>query len=95
MPYFRKKPVVIEAVQFTGPDSYLEILDWMKTSGNAHALLAGETASSTPRMLVHTLEGTMAADPGDWIIRGVKGEFYPCKPDIFEATYEPAEVSVG
>lgn len=41
-----------------------------------------------------TLEGTMRADPGDWIITGVKGERYPCKPDIFEATYEPAEDSV-
>ena len=41
-------------------------------------------------LLIKTPEGTMRADPGDWIIRGVKGEIYPCKPDIFEATYEPA-----
>jgi hypothetical protein len=46
-------------------------------------------------MLIRTLEGEMRADPGDWIIRGVQGEFYPCKPDIFEATYEPAEPAPG
>ena len=40
---------------------------------------------------IHTLEGVMRADPGDWIIKGIKGEFYPCKPDIFAATYEPVE----
>lgn len=44
-------------------------------------------------MLIDTLEGVMRADPGDWIIRGVKGELYPCKPDIFAATYDPADPS--
>ena len=44
---------------------------------------------------IDTLEGRMRADPGDWIIQGVKGEFYPCKPDIFEATYEPFFKSIG
>lgn len=88
MPRFQKKPVEVEAVQFTGLDSYLYIVDWMKASGDTNAL-AGEVQYRTPIMLVQTLEGTMAANPGDWIIRGVKGEFYPCKPDIFEATYEP------
>jgi hypothetical protein len=92
MPHFRKKPVVIEAVQFTGLDSYLVICEWMKASGDTHAL-ANEVLFTTPIMLLRTLEGTMAADPGDWIIRGVKGEFYPCKPDIFEATYEPVQVT--
>jgi hypothetical protein len=92
-PMFRKKPVVIEAMQFTGLDSYLEIAAWMKASGDTSAL-AGEVEYRTPIMLVHTLEGTVAANPGDYIIRGVKGEFYPCKPDIFEATYEPAEAVV-
>ncbi|WP_433078928.1 hypothetical protein ACQP1P_38730 [Dactylosporangium sp. CA-052675] len=86
---FRKKPVVIEAVQFTGLDSYLSIVEWMKSVGDTHAL-ANEVRFSTPIMLLQTLEGTMAANPGDWIIRGVQGEFYPCKPDIFDATYEAA-----
>lgn len=80
--------MVIEAKQFAGLDSYLEIVEWMKDCGDTHAL-AGEIRYSTPIMLLLTLEGTMAANPGDWIIRGVKGEFYPCKPDIFDVTYEP------
>ena len=87
---FRKKPVVIEAMQFTDLDSYLKIFEWMKACGDTHAL-AKEVRYSTPIMLLQTLEGTMAANPGDWIIRGVKGEFYPCKPDIFESTYERVE----
>lgn len=86
---YRKKPVVIEAAQFNGLDDYLGIVQWMKDSGDTHAL-ADEVEYRTPIMLVHTLEGTMAASPGDWIIRGVQGEFYPCKPDIFAATYEEA-----
>jgi len=86
---FRKKPVVIEAMQFTGLDSYLAIFDWMKASGST---VADEVRYETPLMLIPTLEGLMAASPGDWVIKGVQGEFYPCKPDVFEATYEPADV---
>lgn len=82
---FRKKPVVIEALQFQDIDSYLNIVEWAKKSGNTRA---DEFRYTTPIMLIPTLEGTMSASPGDWIIKGVKGEFYPCKPDIFEATYE-------
>lgn len=89
---FRKKPVVIEAVQFNCMEDYLKIVDWMKACGDTSAL-AGEVRYSTPLMLFQTLEGTMAANPGDWIIRGVQGEFYPCKPDIFSATYEPVEAT--
>ena len=47
-----------------------------------------------PQLLIHTLEGVMRANFGDWIIRGVKGEFYPCKPEIFEATYEPVSCAL-
>lgn len=90
MQQYRKRPVVIEAAQFTGLDSYLEIVGWMKGCGDTHAL-ADEVRYSTPLMLLQTLEGTMAANPGDWIIRGVQGEFYPCKPSIFDATYERVE----
>lgn len=85
---YRKKPVEIEAMQFNGLTDYMDIVQWMKDSGDTHAL-ANEVRYSTPIMLIQTLEGTMAANPGDWVIRGVKGDFYPCKPDIFEATYEP------
>src|SRR5712692_10307361 len=83
MAKFRKKPVVIEARQFTGTsESVDELLQWMKPGGGF-----AEHAKST--MLIETSEGIMTAQIGDWIIKGVKGEFYPCKPDIFAATYEP------
>lgn len=87
---YRKRPVVIEAVQFNGLDDYLRIVEWMKESGDTHAL-AGEVRYSTPLMLLQTPEGTMAANPGDWIIKGVNDEFYPCKDAIFKQTYEPAD----
>ena len=77
---FRKKPVVIEAIQFDGTLSSLEAF--------AIPEVSQEFGSRTAQ--IYTLEGVMTAEPGDWIICGVKGEFYPCKPDIFEATYEPA-----
>lgn len=84
---FRKKPVVIEAMQYDGSlDSAHSICQW------AHKGLPPE-ANTIIRLcgsgfFVRTLEGSMRASPTDWIIRGVKGEFYPCKKDIFEATYE-------
>ena len=88
MPKFRKKPVVIEARQYRGSlGSYLDICDWMKAGG---ASVSG-TRYDDPRMLIPTLEGEMVASPGDWIIKGVQGEFYPCKPAIFDQTYEEAE----
>ena len=79
MSKYRKKPVVIKAVQFTGKNAK-KIAKWMK-SGNAP--VGNETF-----LTIYTLEGQMDAMVNDWIIKGVKGEFYPCKPDIFEATYE-------
>lgn len=81
---FRKKPVVIEAVQWTGLN-YREVYALYDPDGDKDAL-RGEFGS----LFIPTLEGEMRADPGDWIVRGVKGEFYPVKPDIFEETYEPA-----
>lgn len=85
---FRKKPVVIEAVQFEAGMAFPGWLSDAQTAG---------TLRTYPRerrgalyVTIATLEGVMKADEGDWIIRGVKGELYPCKPDIFEATYEPA-----
>ena len=79
---FRKKPVVIEAVQFTG-DNWMAMGEFI----GSKASLAKEWGENI--LLIETLEGTMKAQQGDWIIKGVKGEFYPCKPDIFELTYEP------
>lgn len=97
MAQYRKKPIVIEAMQFeqrVGGDgsfgtreSSLAIQEW--SGGKAHTH-NGDPVPEHPSMLViDTLEGQMTANPGDWIIRGVQGEFYPCKPSIFEATYEP------
>jgi hypothetical protein len=79
MPKFRKKPVVIEALRFGGNFDEIE------------AFVGGDAEFRDGELLVATLEGPLRAAPGDWIIKGVKGEFYPCKPDIFEATYEPVE----
>lgn len=80
MKKYRKKPVEIEAVQLTDNDG--QIVDWItRYSGNARI-------NNFYQIEIVTLEGTMTAFPGDWIIRGVQGEFYPCKPDIFKATYE-------
>ena len=89
MSKFRKKPVVIEAMQWGGGVcmgvSAEEIERW---SNNA---VRFASVNGLLYLSVVTLEGEMRADPGDWIIKGVKGEFYPCKPDIFEASYEAVE----
>ena len=77
---FRKKPVVIEAMRHDGYDSAKAIKDWVGAACNI------ERGDAT--IAIHTLEGIMVAEVGDWIIRGVAGEFCPCKADIFEQTYE-------
>ena len=87
---FRKRPVVIEAMLNTGvPRHTTKILDWIN-GGPGKSGVATYDPTGTPSMAIYieTPEGTMRADRGDWIIQGVQGEFYPCKPDIFEATYE-------
>jgi len=88
---FRKKPVEIEAVQFTG-DNGDAVVEFTEGAGR---LESAQCHGDGPPylVLIDTLEGRMAAGRNDWIIRGVQGEFYPCKPDIFEATYEAVEVS--
>jgi hypothetical protein len=78
---YRKKPVVIEAVQFRG-DNWEQMGEFV----GQKASLAKKYGKDI--LLINTLEGEMRADMNDWIIKGVKGEFYPCKPDIFEQTYE-------
>lgn len=83
---YRKKPVVIEAVQWHGDlKGAGEITAWIGEGGGTAHFFSG----AAPALIIKTLEGDMHAMEGDWIIRGVKGEFYPCKPDIFAATYEP------
>jgi len=87
--FFRKKPVVIEARQATGtPESNREIIDW--TRGSKTPASMGKNADGVVQLSITTLEGAHWVTPRDWVIKGVGGEFYPCKPDIFEKTYEPA-----
>lgn len=85
MPKFRKKPVVIEVEQFTDENKN-RVFNFITCNK-----VADFDESGSPILKIQTLEGIMVASLGDWIIKGVKGEFYPCKPDIFEATYDPVE----
>lgn len=90
MPKFRKKPVVIHAEQLpAGIDTpekaraWSRIAQWCGSDVTVDAL--------GPCILIDTLEGQMRAEPGNWVVRGVQGEFYPVKPDIFAATYEAVD----
>lgn len=85
MALYRKKPVVIEAVQFDGRNRR-EVLCFVYPNLSEDALLGAE-AMRLP-IVIETLEGGMTVSPDDFVIKGVKGEFYPCKPDIFAATYD-------
>ena len=88
---FRKKPVVIEAVCFDSEMLAGVVPDWFAEALDAGNIEYDVESGWLDVLFISTLEGCMQADFGDWIIRGVKGELYPCKPDIFEATYEVAE----
>jgi len=90
---YRKRPVEVAAIQYNGFNAdeidafvghklHRDIIDTAYQAGVAPPVM---------RLVISTLEGDMTASPGDWIIKGVKGEFYPCKPDIFEQTYDPVE----
>jgi hypothetical protein len=79
---YRKKPVVIEAEQWEGHN----LNDDNSMFQSPEVIIKNDGSE----FMVSTLEGVMTGQKGDWLIRGVKGELYPCKPDIFEATYEPA-----
>lgn len=86
---YRKRPVVIDAWQWDGENPFLSQPEWC-APGNGMAFDHKEG-----QVQIATKEGVMRASPGDWIIRGVQGEFYPCKPDIFAATYEAASEQDG
>ncbi|RNE10988.1 hypothetical protein FAM22280_01358 [Lacticaseibacillus paracasei] len=84
---YRKKPVEIEAVQFADdPDTLIKINDVL----GLDPVNVSYEDPDNPVLKIPTLEGVMTAQVGDYIIKGVHGEFYPCKPDIFEETYEPS-----
>jgi hypothetical protein len=87
MGLYRKRPVVIEAHQFDGTFESKRKLETEFGVTTVDATVCGDQLLT---WRIGTLEGPHEVSPGDWIIRGVSGEFYPCKPDIFEATYEPA-----
>lgn len=92
---YRKKPVVVEAKQLT-PETAEHIGTWCGAMlceyGSYSSYLWGWALAPRERTLrIPTLEGDMSANIGDWIIQGIAGEFYPCKPDIFELTYEKVE----
>lgn len=94
MKWYRKKPVAIQAIQWDG-NNLKEVIEftgkhpkfdkWFKSWDEYESHVHGDRGV----FKIFTLEGVMEASPGDWIIRGVNGEHYPCKPDIFEKTYEP------
>lgn len=92
MSLYRKKPVVIEAFCLDGG----AMPDWFLDARAADVVQTFSQGTGNPFddplkfAYIHTMEGVMRADRGDWIIRGIKGEMYPCKPDIFAMTYEPA-----
>ena len=105
---FRKKPVIIEAIRVTAADynpslpiqrawdgcPFTEIPSWLAKALDDGILVPHNRGSTDYASWdIKTLEGTMSAGPGDWIIQGVKGEVYSCKPDIFNATYEPVEAA--
>ena len=94
MSKFRKKPIVIEAIYHEG--EWSPIVQWLQHLAGSHFVFSPDqqppiTRNEDGSLNVHTREGDMLADVGDWIIQGVKGELYPCKPDIFAATYDPVD----
>jgi hypothetical protein len=104
MPKFRKKPVVIDAELWDGTekclhdvvlpfiqDGHADFSHLPKAPDDPHIHNGIGFTPPLGEIYIPTLEGTHTAKAGDWIIRGIKGEFYPCKPDIFAATYEAAE----
>jgi len=90
MGFYRKKPVVIEAIQFHQEGDHPEVVVALKDESTGAILGFSAPFSQETRAVfaIKTLEGWHEVMPGDWIICGLKGEFYPCKPDVFEATYE-------
>ena len=85
---YKKKPVIIEAIQWLGGEESCKALDALIGNQSARNIELNGSWDSATEVYIETLEGTMTASLGDYIIKGVKDELYPCKPDIFEQTYE-------
>lgn len=87
---YRKRPIEIEALQMAGGNT-VEIARWITAGGGTFRAITNAQDATKDLLIIHTLEGDMVAADGDWIIKGIAGEFYPCKPDIFAATYEECD----
>ena len=85
---FRKRPVVIEAFQWTGDQNQIEDPEWAVSALESGTLFFKNAGTPDVVLCIKTLESVMTATQGDYIIKGVKGEMYPCKPEIFTLTYE-------
>ncbi|OGM02631.1 hypothetical protein A3K72_01905 [Candidatus Woesearchaeota archaeon RBG_13_36_6] len=82
---FKKKPIIIRAIQFTSETKDMVFNDIIQVQGNVQP---SRNKENMIILIIPTLEGEMTANLGDWIIQGIKGELYPCKPDIFDKSYE-------
>lgn len=92
MSIYRKKPIVIEARKYTGDDwNIINLYEWMGLETPSEDYVKDIRLTYDNKLPIKTLEGIMLASIGDYIIKGVQGEFYPCKPDIFHQTYELVE----
>jgi hypothetical protein len=89
---YKKKPVVVEAIQWDGTRKGIAAIEsaFNNLETNCTTYDMGDIYSEPISWTIYTLEGLITATPGDYIIKGIKGEFYPCKPDVFELTYELA-----
>ncbi len=87
---FKKKPVVVEAIQFDG-ENWAEIQKFASGAPMGSGMEAMFTRDDIRYLRIHTFDGVTEASPGDWIIKGTQGEFYPCKPHVFEDVYTPME----
>lgn len=93
MKKFQKKPIQIEAIKWTGNlDEAKEFLGEPWNFNKQCGIIWGYAEKYSEDLIINTLEGNMRVLIGDWIIKGIKGEFYPCKPDIFELTYEEVPI---
>lgn len=96
MTIYRKKPVLIEAFKWTGGPDQTEDPEWIvQAIKEGKVFIERNVYHESCYLYIKTLEGEMKASPGDYIIKGIQGELYPCKPDIFEATYEQVESPVS
>ena len=93
MSKYRKKPVIIEAFEYDGDlinsQGAFYIPDWAQKAYKENILYFESKNDNPPELFIKTLEGNMKVSEGDYVIQGVNGELYPCKPDIFKKTYEP------